>query len=228
MLKDKLVKQKLIRYWERIWMKLSGRSISGRFATKMAGLFSPPYKGRNYLARYSNKGYISPSAKINCSNVSFGKNIFIGDQVVIHDRKSNGNVYIDDRVCIHQDTIIEIGDGGCITISSDTHIQPRCHLSAYKGSINIGSNVQIAPTCGFYPYDHNFDNLNENIRNQSLRTRGGIILEDEVWLGFNVTVLDGVRIGKGSVIGAGSVVNKNIPPYSIAAGVPAHVIKKRG
>ena len=56
---------------------------------------------------------------------------------------------------------------------------------------------------------------------------GGIIIEDDCWLGSHVTVTKGVRIGKGSVIGANSVVTKDIPPYSVAVGTPAKVIKKR-
>lgn len=54
-----------------------------------------------------------------------------------------------------------------------------------------------------------------------------VSIEDDVWLGYNVTVLPGVTIGKGSVIGAGSVVCSDIPPYSIAVGNPAKVIKRR-
>ncbi|MCX7595635.1 MAG: acyltransferase, partial [Fischerella sp.] len=55
----------------------------------------------------------------------------------------------------------------------------------------------------------------------------GIIIEDDCWLGHGVTVLDGVTIGKGSVIGAGAVVTKDIPPYSVAVGIPAKVVKSR-
>lgn len=55
----------------------------------------------------------------------------------------------------------------------------------------------------------------------------GIVIEDDCWLGTGVKILDGVTIGKGSVIGAGAVVTKNIPSYSVAVGVPAKVISKR-
>lgn len=65
------------------------------------------------------------------------------------------------------------------------------------------------------------------IREQGV-TREGIIIEDDCWLGSGVKVLDGVTIGKGCVIGANSVVTKDIPPYSVAVGAPARVIKKRG
>jgi acetyltransferase-like isoleucine patch superfamily enzyme len=55
-----------------------------------------------------------------------------------------------------------------------------------------------------------------------------VIIEDDVWIGANATILPGVRVGKGSVIGAGSVVTNDIPEYSIAVGIPARVISKRG
>ncbi|KAI9133931.1 DapH/DapD/GlmU-related protein [Acaryochloris sp. CCMEE 5410] len=58
-------------------------------------------------------------------------------------------------------------------------------------------------------------------------TRGPVIIEDDVWLGAGTTVLDGVKIGKGCIVGAGAVVTKDLPAYAIAAGVPAKVIKMR-
>jgi acetyltransferase-like isoleucine patch superfamily enzyme len=61
-----------------------------------------------------------------------------------------------------------------------------------------------------------------------LQTKGDIVIEDDAWLGVGVVVLDGVRIGKGAVIGAGSVVTRDIPDNAIAVGVPASVVKMRG
>ncbi|MBA2748254.1 MAG: acyltransferase, partial [Tatlockia sp.] len=58
-------------------------------------------------------------------------------------------------------------------------------------------------------------------------TRQGVVIEDNCWLGYGVKVLDGVTIGEGSVIGAGAVVTKDIPPYSVAVGVPAKVVRSR-
>jgi acetyltransferase-like isoleucine patch superfamily enzyme len=127
---------------------------------------------------------------------------------------------------LHLGSIIETGQGGGVFIGSDTHIQPRCQFSAYKGSIRIGHGVQIAPYCSFYPYDHGIapDNL---ISKQPIRSTGDIVIGDDAWLGVGVCVLDGGRIGKGAVIGAGSVVTSDIPDYAIAVGVPARVVKSR-
>ncbi len=72
------------------------------------------------------------------------------------------------------------------------------------------------------------DDLTQPIRLQPIQSRGDIVVEDDVWLGVGVKVLDGVTIGRGAVIGAGAVVTKDIPPLAIAAGVPARVLRRRG
>jgi acetyltransferase-like isoleucine patch superfamily enzyme len=114
-----------------------------------------------------------------------------------------------------------------VSIGAHTFIQPRCVFSAFLSPIVIGSNVQIAPNCAFYSYDHGFA-PGELISKQPLRTRGGIVIEDDVWLGVNAVVLDGVTIGKGAVIGAGSVITKDVPAEAIVVGSPARVIGRRG
>jgi acetyltransferase-like isoleucine patch superfamily enzyme len=219
-----LKKKYLHKKWARFWLKYSGLTPLGRFATRLATLFSPPYKAGTYMASLNSKGYISPNASIFHNDLYLGKNIFIGECVTIYQSKGSGTVTIGDRSYLHRDTIIETGFGGNLNIKDDTHIQPRCQFSAYLGSISIGSGVQIAPGCAFYPYNHSFD-PSQQIKDQSLQTKGGIFIDDNVWLGFGVIVLDGVKIGKGAVVGAGSVVNHNIPEGAVAAGVPACIVK---
>ena len=86
--------------------------------------------------------------------------------------------------------------------------------------------MQIAPNCAFYPYNHGIE-PGKLIQEQPLYSKGDIIVGDDAWLGFGVIVLDGVRIGKGAVVGAGSVVTEDIPDGGIAVGVPARVVKMR-
>lgn len=218
--------RKFKRSWIHFWMHFAGFGLSGRIATLLATCFAPPYKSRCYLARLNSKGYIAPSAIINHTGLQLGGYVFIGDRVVVYQAKNGGSVELGEGVQLYSDIIIETGEGGSVKIGADTHIQPRCQLSAYLGSIQIGSHVEIAPNCAFYPYNHSFL-PGESIRNQSLETKGDIIIDDGAWLGYGVIVLDGVRIGKGAVVGAGAVVTREIPDGAIAFGVPARVMKMR-
>jgi acetyltransferase-like isoleucine patch superfamily enzyme len=92
--------------------------------------------------------------------------------------------------------------------------------------IEIGSGVMIAPTCALYSYNHGIA-PNQTIRKQPLQSKGPIIIGDEAWLGVRATILSGVKIGNGAVIGAGSVVYNDVPDGAIAVGVPARIQKNR-
>ncbi len=89
--------------------------------------------------------------------------------------------------------------------------------------ITIGSHVFIGPYCGFYTASHHLD---VDKRNAGIENALPIVIEDNVWFGANVSVLQGVTIKEGSIIGAGSVVTKDIPPYVIAGGTPCVVIRE--
>lgn len=213
--------------WAVFWMTCAGRGPLGRLATRLAVLRVPPYKGREYLARLTSRGYVDPTAALHHPDVVLGPHVFIGERVVIYRaHRDAGPVALGSRVHLHRDTIVEVGRGGRLEIGADTHVQPRCQFAAFEAPIVIGAEVQIAPACAFYPYDHGFA-PGIPIRRQPLRTRGGIVVDDDAWLGVGVTVLDGVRIGRGAVIGAGAVVTRDIPDGAIAAGVPARVVGGR-
>lgn len=217
---------RLREHWGRFWMRFAGRSFSGRLASRIAGWAFPGYKGRHALARLGVTGYISPSALLSHSSLSLGEHVFIGDGVILFSKGRETGVRIGDDVYINRGCIIETGDGGSMSIGNRTTIQPGCQFSCYKGSLTIGEDVQIAPRCAFYPYNHAMA-ADQSIKSQPLVTKGGILIEDDVWLGYGVVVLDGVTIGRGAVIGAGSVVAKDIPAGAIAAGVPAREVGRR-
>jgi len=207
-------------------MRFAGLSHLGRISTRMATIFAPPYYGRCYLAGLNPKGYVSPSATIHHNSRRFGRNVFIGDRVTIFQDKDGGPVELGDRVHIYDESFIQTGSGGSFKIGDDSHIHPRCQISAYCSKVTIGCEVQIAPNCAFYPYNHSIE-PGKIIRKQPLYSRGDIVVGDDAWLGYGVIVLDCVRIGNGAVVGAGSVVTEDIPDGGIAVGVPARVVKMR-
>lgn len=88
--------------------------------------------------------------------------------------------------------------------------------------VTFGDHVLVGPNCGFYTAGHPLD---ADARRAGLEFARPITVEDDVWIGGGVTVLPGVRIGKGSVIGAGSVVTHDIPPGMLALGNPCHPIR---
>jgi acetyltransferase-like isoleucine patch superfamily enzyme len=113
-----------------------------------------------------------------------------------------------------------------VYIGTGTSIHQGCQIESYKAPIQIGQRVGIAARCDFQSFDHGIAS-GQWFETQPLKTKGPIIIDDEVWLGHGVIVLSGVRIGKGAVIGAGSVVTKDIPANAVAVGVPARVVRMR-
>ncbi len=95
-----------------------------------------------------------------------------------------------------------------------------------RDKITIGNDVLIGPYTTMNSGNHKFSNTNISTREQGYETNP-IIIGNNVWIAANVTILAGVTIGDGAIIGAGAVVNKSIPAYAIAVGVPAKVVKTR-
>ncbi len=217
----------LSRRWSRFWMRFSSTTPLGRLATRLAVLPAPPHYAREYLARFSPLGYVSPSAVIHHSGLRRGSRVFIDDRCLIYQNRGGGTVSLGDNARIYRDVIIETGAGGYVEIGDHSSIHPRCQLNGYLQPIRIGSQVMIAANCALYSYDHGVE-VDQPIHQQPLQSRGPIVIEDEAWLGTGVIVLSGVTIGRGAVIGAGSVVTRDVPENGIAVGNPARLIKLRG
>ncbi|MFZ0547945.1 MAG: acyltransferase [Candidatus Promineifilaceae bacterium] len=156
------------------------------------------------------------------SATKLGKKVRIWGKPVV---QNWGELFIADRVRLVSTiatTEIVVAGGGCLEIGESTFINYGCSIAASK-------SVQIGPACNIGTYviimDNNFHRL-EPERRQERPESIPICIEENVWLGARVIVLPGVRIGQGSVIGAGSVVTKDIPERVVAAGVPARIIKQ--
>lgn len=112
--------------------------------------------------------------------------------------------------------------GNNIVLGKNVFINSNCYFMD-GAKITVGDNVFIGPSCGFYTANHPLD---YQTRNQGIEQALPILIGNNVWLGGNVIVLPGVEIGDGCVIGAGSVVTKDIEANSVATGIPCNVIKK--
>ncbi len=211
----------------KVCLTLAGLPLVGGLFLRLACRLVGPYKARRQLITLSGRSFVSPAADIHCPQLTLGRRVFIDDHVTIFAHRDGGGVNLGADSSLQRYTILELIQGGSITIGQGTHIQSGCNLTAALGSIRIGDNVQLAPRCALYPYQHSFGSREMPIVRQPVTTRGDIVLEDDVWLGVGVIVLDGVTIGRGAVVGAGAVVTESIPAYAIAAGVPARVISQR-
>lgn len=199
--------------------------VSRRAIQVLRGVFLMPF-----LKQSGGMLFIGHRVKISHAyQLSTGKNTIIEDNVYINALSEKG-IIMGSNVSIARDCIIictgviaQKGKG--ITIGDGTGINARAYLSG-QGGIEIGRNVIFGPEVKIFSENHNYADHELAIKAQGV-TRKGVIIGDNCWLGAGTTVLDGVTIGEGCVIAAGSVVTRSIPENSIAAGVPARIIKNR-
>lgn len=135
-----------------------------------------------------------------------------------------GEMILENRAVVCRYVIIQ-SLGGTIRIGENSVVGDFCSLYG-QGNLTIGRDVMLAGGCRVVPNQHTFAIKDLPVSAQPC-TALGITIEDGAWLGSNVVVLDGVRIGRGAVVGAGSVVTKSVPDYAIAVGVPARVVRLR-
>jgi virginiamycin A acetyltransferase len=152
---------------------------------------------------------ISPHAIIDISSrgthTYIGANCVIDDFVKIKHVGGQGDIKIGDNVFVNSGTVIYSGNG-----------------------VSMGDNVLVGPNCSLVPVNHSFESRELPMRLQGFApSKGGIVIEEDVWLGAGVVVLDGAVIRKGVVVAAGSVVSGEIRAFTIAAGNPCKIIRDR-
>lgn len=157
-------------------------------------------------------GSIGAGSKLLKPTITGGKKIFIGK-----------NVFVRKNTWLAADPAT--GDVNCrLVIGDGTYIGNNCHIYA-SSLIEIGKKVLIADKVYLSDNIHSYENVNVPVIDQPVKQLNAVILKDGCWLGENVCVI-GVVIGKNSVVGANSVVTKDIPDYCVAVGSPAVVIKR--
>lgn len=163
-------------------------------------------------------------------HLSVGRDFIVEDYAEVNCMTYRG-IIAGDRVTIGKHAIIRptniygsaIGEG--LKIGNNSSIGPYSYIGC-SGYIEIGDNVMMSPRVSIYAENHLFDDPDLSIKEQGVK-REFVKIEDDCWIAANTIILAGVTIGRGSVIAAGSVVTKDVPPYSIVGGVPAKVIKNR-
>ncbi|MCL4417553.1 MAG: acyltransferase [Actinobacteria bacterium] len=161
----------------------------------------------------------------NPHKIVIGNNVIIDENVML-DAKGvdNKGIIIYDGVYIGRNTIISCKNGDII-LNKNVNIGFNCEVYSLK-KVEIGENVLVAAYSYIIGGGHMSSDLETPFRDQEKHSIG-IKIGNNVWLGAKTIVMDGCNIGDNSVIGAGAVVTKSIPDYSVAAGVPAKVIKDR-
>ncbi len=179
---------------------------------------------------WKKKIFIGSNVKLrNRRFIQLGYGVTLGNAVLI-DGLSREGVVLGNHVSIGEFTRLE-ASGTITDIGKGIKIGNNSGIGAFSfiggaGGVVIGDDVIMGQWVSFHPENHNFESLDLPIRLQGVN-RQGIVVEDDCWIGAKVTFLDGAHVGKGCVIAAGAVVRGVIPPYSIAGGVPAKVIKSR-
>ncbi len=153
---------------------------------------------------------------------SVGRNVIIEEGVLVFNPK---NIALGDNVYIGHYTILKGYHKNVMSIGNNTWIGQMCFLHS-AGGIQIGKSVGIGPGVKILTSVHGEGPLSGPLIDNQLEF-GEVVIEDGCDIGIGAIILPGVHVGRGSLVGAGSVVTKDIPPYSVAVGVPARVIRRR-
>lgn len=167
--------------------------------------------------------------------IRHGQKICLGDNVVLDDDvlldakgSSNSGIAIGSNTIISRNVVLSCKNGS-ISIGTGCTIGINSIVHAMRGSdVTIGDDVLVGAFCYFIgsgPYVSK--ELDTPFKKQGMTPQGGICVANNVWLGSNVQVLDGIRIDTGSIIGTSAVVNKDVGAYSVTAGIPAKELRSR-
>lgn len=159
--------------------------------------------GKNFVAQ--------DHCEINClsqKGIIFGNKVTVGSFALIRPTNLYGG---------------EPGIG--LKVGNNSSIGPYAYIGC-SGYIEIGDNVMMSPRVSIYSENHIFENTKVPMIEQGVK-RSFVKIEDDCWIAANAVILAGVTIGKGTVVAAGSVVTRDVPPFSVVAGNPAKIIKSR-
>lgn len=160
------------------------------------------------------------------SNVRLGRGAYLDHGVYLH--ACPGGVTIGAGTFVMKNAILHVYNfrdlpNAGITIGQRSLIGEACILRG-QGGITIGDDVYLAPLVQMLAVNHIYHDTTRPVSHQGITVQG-ITVEDGAWIGGGAMILDGVRIGRNAVIGAGAVVSKDVPPFCVAVGNPARVVR---
>jgi len=178
------------------------------------------------LAELGNNADIQPTVHMEyASRIRIGNDCRIARQTIVRantdDQKS---IRLGNSVSLLENTLVS-ANRGHVTIGDNSWLGPHSVIYG-NGGVDIGEHVLVASHCVINTVSHNFSKTDTPMNCQGINTES-VTIENDVWIGTGAVILQGVRIGYGSIVGAGAVVTKSIPPFSIALGVPARVTGNR-
>lgn len=170
--------------------------------------------GRDVVLRYPHR-------------IRLGNHVAIDDNCLL-DARGGGEegIRIGDHTIISRNTSI-LAKFAPLEIGEHSNIGSGCLLSSMDG-LKIGRHVLIAANCYIGGGTYRSDRVDIPVVQQGYLMKGPVVVGDNCWLGAGVTVLDGVKIGRDCIVGAGAVVTRDLPDFAVAAGVPARVLRIRG
>ena len=220
------------KYFSELYAKLSAEQIENYHCAVFMNM-EGDFAAAKRVEYYQNKlRFMGKNVKIGCGVKMLNpRNISLGDWVIIEDHcvlmaRSEKGITLAEGARLKYGVYLDTENAeGYITIGKRVYVGTGCCLHAHLG-LEIGDESLLAQNITITPYSHKFNDPLKTIISQGVFSRKVSIGRD-CYLGMNVYVLWSADIGDGSVIGSGSVVVKPIPPYSVAIGVPAKVIRKR-
>lgn len=212
--------------WGRYWLEQSVMALAGWIPTVIGiGVRSLLYR---LILRMQGIAAIEAGVRLRyTSHITLGRNVYLDQGVYLH--ACPQGIAIGDNTLIMHGAILHVYNfrdlpHAFIRIGRDSLIGERSILRG-QGGITIGDRVYTAPLVQLLAVNHVFADPNRSFVDQGI-TAEGIVVEDDVWVGAGAIITDGVRIGRGAVVAAGAVVTEDVPPHTVAGGVPARVLKR--
>ena len=161
------------------------------------------------------------------SNIHLGEGVYLDEGTYLHacpkGIEIGDHTFVMHGAVLHVYNFRDLPHGG-IKIGKDCLVGEYTVIRG-QGGVTLGDRVYTSPHTQLLAVNHIYDDPDKPFIEQGI-TAEGIVVEDDVWLGSACIITDGVRIGKGSVVAAGAVVTKDVPPHTVVGGIPAKVIKE--